>query len=395
MYKYTVSLACANRAAALANMYTQLTAMGWTLVDNQDGSSYRVYSSPGESGTEPLGYIKIDTLTSNRIMQTAYYYWNSTTHVGYGAAYSCGITTTESGGFYFWIYGDLNYVYAHAKVSGTYSFINFGHIQHRFWTVQTTLTSPATSGSSVSIVVASSADFKAGQSYQIYGVAGEGRDWVQVASIPDSNHLVITTLPRNYGTNTIIGQSPSVFGGAGSAFSNQVAHTEASPTTAVGTGTASTAYEGHSYYTLLSDNADQRAYNAYIAQPLVFVGQSMPHMTALGYIDTNFLSIPHGTTEDTVDIGRQDTGTATSGGVNTLTDTSKTWVVNSFAGKTVTITFGLGLGQIMAIASNTATTITLVDNWVTAPDSTSIYVVADEGYRVFTMSQRLLCREGI
>ena len=393
MYTYTVNLACANRAAALANIWTQLVAMGWTLVDNQDGSNYRVYSSPGESGTEPIGYVKIDSITANKIQQTAYYYWNATTHVGYGAAYGTQITTSESG-FFLWVYGDKNFVYVDTKVSGAFTWFNFGHIQNRFWTVQTTLTSPAVSGSSVSLVVASSANFKVGQSYQIYGVAAEGRDWVQVTSIPDGTHLVVASLPRNYGTNTIIGQLPSVFGGSGSAFSTGLTQCEASPSVSVGTATAATTYAAVTSYSLAGDNIDTRA-NGYIAQPLVFVSPSAP-ATSLGYLDTYFLSIPHGTQEDTVDIGRQDSGTATSGGVNTLDDTSKNWTVNAFAGKTVTITFGLGLGQIMKIASNTATEIVLVNNWGTAPDSTSKYVISDEGYRVHGSSgNRILCREGV
>ncbi len=67
---------------------------------------------------------------------------------------------------------------------------------------------------------------------------------------------------------------------------------------------------------------------------------------------------------------------ATSTGSNTTTtlaDTAKTWPVNGWTNAQVRITSGTGIGQIRAIASNTATVLTVGTAWTVTPDSTSQY----------------------
>lgn len=71
-----------------------------------------------------------------------------------------------------------------------------------------------------------------------------------------------------------------------------------------------------------------------------------------------------------------DSGTAESGGANTLTDTDKSWGVNAHAGRYVTITAGTGAGQTRKISSNTATQLTVAANWTTNPDATSQYQIS-------------------
>lgn len=70
-----------------------------------------------------------------------------------------------------------------------------------------------------------------------------------------------------------------------------------------------------------------------------------------------------------------DSGTAELGGVATLTDTDKTWVVDSLIGKTLKPVSGTGAGQASVITSNTATTATVENNWATQPDATTGYEV--------------------
>lgn len=67
-----------------------------------------------------------------------------------------------------------------------------------------------------------------------------------------------------------------------------------------------------------------------------------------------------------------DSGTATSGGGTTLTDTSKTWGIDQWRGGMLHITGGTGSGQALVVISNTRHTITTA-NWTTAPDNTSQY----------------------
>lgn len=70
-----------------------------------------------------------------------------------------------------------------------------------------------------------------------------------------------------------------------------------------------------------------------------------------------------------------DSGTATAGAATTLTDSSKAWVTNRWAGGTVTLTGGTGSGQTRTISSNTATAITVSPAWTTNPAAGTTYTV--------------------
>ncbi|MBS1150190.1 MAG: uncharacterized protein H6Q89_1888, partial [Myxococcaceae bacterium] len=64
-------------------------------------------------------------------------------------------------------------------------------------------------------------------------------------------------------------------------------------------------------------------------------------------------------------------------GATRLDDSTQTWAVNAWRGHTVYILTGTGAGQAREIASNTATSITLMagNNWAPTPDATSTYGV--------------------
>jgi len=66
-------------------------------------------------------------------------------------------------------------------------------------------------------------------------------------------------------------------------------------------------------------------------------------------------------------------GTATSATTGTLTNTAKSWQTNQWANYQVRITAGTGKGQLRAIASNTATVLTIATAWTIMPDATSVY----------------------
>jgi hypothetical protein len=75
--------------------------------------------------------------------------------------------------------------------------------------------------------------------------------------------------------------------------------------------------------------------------------------------------------------GTGDNGTATAGAGTTLTDTTKAWRTNQFAGQTVTIVGGTAAGEFAIVTSNTGTVLT-VPSWSTpgtSPDATSQYIV--------------------
>jgi hypothetical protein len=81
------------------------------------------------------------------------------------------------------------------------------------------------------------------------------------------------------------------------------------------------------------------------------------------------------------------TGTATGGGaLTTLTDSTRSWAVNEWAGFEVRITSGLGAGQVRTITSNTATVLTVTPGWLAFqfPNSTSGYSINVPGATPWT-----------
>src|SRR5207244_3665501 len=59
----------------------------------------------------------------------------------------------------------------------------------------------------------------------------------------------------------------------------------------------------------------------------------------------------------------------------TLQDTSKSWHINIWTGRPVTITAGTGVGQTSTVSSNTKNTLTVSPAWTTIPDGTSKYAI--------------------
>lgn len=66
-------------------------------------------------------------------------------------------------------------------------------------------------------------------------------------------------------------------------------------------------------------------------------------------------------------------GIATAGSATTLTDTTKNWIVNQWAGKYLVYTSGTGQRTSVAITSNTATVLTFGST--TSPDTTTMYTI--------------------
>jgi hypothetical protein len=76
------------------------------------------------------------------------------------------------------------------------------------------------------------------------------------------------------------------------------------------------------------------------------------------------------------DTGSFDTGTSSGSNTSTtLNATSKSWLANAWTNAQLRITGGTGAGQIRAIASNTASQITVSSSWTVTPDATSTFAV--------------------
>lgn len=365
--------------------------------------SYRVYSSNGENSDKISEFIQINFwAAATTITIRGWYKWNVSTHTGSAGTVATyiGTITTNQTGFTLWIYGNKNIVAVFTKISATYYKFLFGHFK-AFTTLQTTLTQPATSGSSVTVDVTSTVGFESGYTYQIVGSNLEGRDNVVITSITNSTQMIITTLPRNYSSGSFIGLHPSTFGTSGTLyFCLTCAYGSAGLTDCNGFSTFTTPF-------IIATNLDPEVRtNKYVLQPILIsteYEQAQSLVGIGGYIDEYILISPNVglTIEDTFSVNRNDSGTSTGTG-NTSTviyDTAKTWTTNAYSGKVIIISFGTGIGQIKKIASNTDTSLTLASGWIfeTIPDATSQYIICDEGYRYLTDSSYygyLACREG-
>ena len=72
---------------------------------------------------------------------------------------------------------------------------------------------------------------------------------------------------------------------------------------------------------------------------------------------------------------------ATLFSTNTVGNAGLNMTANAYAGMTARITRGTGAGQECAIASNTATTLTVSTTWITEPDPTSLFTIAASAWK--------------
>jgi hypothetical protein len=106
-----------------------------------------------------------------------------------------------------------------------------------------------------------------------------------------------------------------------------------------------------------------------------------PIDSALGA--TSAVNLPVGSASQ-VDVDGTDVSTLVSESVvasataSTLTKTGAGWTTNAYQNYTVVIVAGTGAGQRRTVSSNTSTVLTVSQDWVTTPDTTSLFVVVDE-----------------
>lgn len=378
-------------ASFISDLTDELVAAGWTLHDDQSGSSYKVFKS-GANINGLYGYMKVSWTTS-AITCTAYLYWNNSTHTGYGKAYDAyGYPFSESG-TYAWIYANEQRFFFVTLIGSTYRVDGAGHFTP-FTNVFTTLTANASSGSNVQITVANTAGFIAGQKYFIVDNSTGMRDWVQIASINDSTHMTIASLPNSYTSGSGFGTTPIVFVNFFYASGTGWVCMQVVSTQMSGSGACLVSSDGCAIFANLypQDTPDNYSHQLNILEPVILVSKNYfaPYIYAtIGFADDfvfrTSLSLAN---EDaclyTDGKLRHDSGTSSgSNGTNTLNDTSKNWTTNQFQNKIVYISGGNGSGQIRKISSNTATQLTVSVDWAVTPDSTSTYVIVDEAYRYF------------
>jgi len=352
-------------------VFSYVTSAGWTLFDAVD-SYTRVYSSQGENGTYAPIYVRLyfNGTTCNMI---SYGYWNASTHTG--TLISGSIASTSS------TYGSPTLISVSkdfillSTSSSMGSMVGCGFVEGIFHTILTNTTGSIVTGSLVSIPVTNSERFKVGNNYQIHGVNYEGRDRLTVSSIPDSGHIVVSSLPRNYASGAYFGQVPFP------AFISDLVPNDMyalNGYSSSGTTSVSVNFAGSTmFYGMGPDYfADD-----WTLGPFYINNTSQG---SLGFFNNGYIVLgPTATAKDTVGVSstQVEQGIATSASINTLTDSAKSWSTNQFANKYVLIITGTGLGQSRKVTSNTSTILTVQDNWTLTPDITSVYRIADHFYR--------------
>ncbi|MDY6957834.1 MAG: hypothetical protein SVK08_01620 [Halobacteriota archaeon] len=392
MYKSEVAKSYVGMDSFKDAILSFFTDIGLTIHDNQDASDYRVYKMEGESSQHPPAYIQImwDTAVAdpNYIYFRFWYYWDNSTQTGYGRNYLSqdALLKTASGSSYFtWLYGDQDKIFMRTLVGSDVSYLMMGFADETRLTVETTLTGGATSGSSVALSVSDETGFRIGQTYQIYSLAGEGRDDVTVEAI-GSGQITVATLPRDYSSGSIIGELPMKFfishSNPLSSFSDCLISAPGDASGTENSGSKSTLSNEELYAdSSLKVSYDRRGGQKRVLMPWMLFGTYLP---AVGYIIRDFLWTDDESLsiEDVLTVGTPEEGIATGGTGTTLSDTSKSWTVDQHIGRYVVIYAGTGYGQTRKITDNDATSIT-VSGWDVAPDSTSMYRIVDEVYRVF------------
>lgn len=106
-------------------------------------------------------------------------------------------------------------------------------------------------------------------------------------------------------------------------------------------------------------------------------------MTWSGNLTTTGLPATWGTDGKLVWTGRKPStyynGAAASGSTTTLVDTTANWATNRWANLYVLLVSGTGAGQVVQIASNTATTLTFISAVTTAPAAATVYQIRANG----------------
>lgn len=150
--------------------------------------------------------------------------------------------------------------------------------------------------------------------------------------------------------------------------------------------------------TTLTDTLQSWTVNQWVGY-WVFVGYGTGsgQMKKITANTSNTLTFATGTAPDTTSsymIIGFDGGTATSGAASTLTDTAQAWTTNRWKNSAVRILAGTGAGQVLPVASNTATAITTVKPWSTQPDNTSVYAIVpnqDQMHIMLGQSASVFC----
>lgn len=376
-----------------------VVAAGWALYDDVS-ATVKVYKTQGEEDQYSIpGYIKINTYLTTDVEFTPYLYWNNTTHVGTTKAYH--ITTYHSLKYGankpLCIYGDKNFIVGWTGVYNSQSYyktIAFGFLPNIYDDTITTTTSGVSAGATVTLNVNNTSGFMDDSYYMMIGTSSEGRDPVHITSIDSSTTMTITSMPRAYASGATIGAQPFPFGSSYSNLYTWVSICSYFGSVGIVDNTSSHTWANTALFTISEVDPDVKT-NRWFLQPLNFDEASSYYR--VGYTGDNIYYAPASgfhtdIQNDMYTLGGIENGSVTTATVSGVSDSSKSWTIDEWAGKVLLITDGTGLGQSRVIASNTATTLNLNTDWYIIPTALDLFQVADEVYRAV---EYIACKETV
>jgi hypothetical protein len=365
----------------------------WAGITQYGRDATVVFKTNGESGEEPYGYLWLQSYADNGCLYfRAYQYWDAVAHTGARKTYlhngNGEYVNNWSTGYDCLIAGDKDMVYANSwfavgdPQNRQLGFI-CGHVPKRSNQNIIKTTDAVEAGSNVTIPVTDATKLPGyGGYFQIVGAAGEGCDKLQVVERVDSTHVKVASLPRNYASGAFLGFPASTFliCTSYSGYNDQYAHftswyNDAGLT--VGDGHLAWDYWGMGSVSGLTGKR-------WLTRPFLVEDGHL----FWGWFDDPIYCCHTGVATWDV-VAMNDDGSivttnmlATSATANTITDSTRNWTTDQFAGKYVVLVGGTGINQVRKILSNDATTITVDgENWYTTPDGTTTFRVYDQCYR--------------
>lgn len=392
-----IAKSVANTAAAVSEISSVMVSAGWVVVDDQySGSEYIWHRNTGsEDGTELEAYISLDSsITADRLHFMIATHWDAATHTGTHVAYysSFGyVHVDDDNPFTIWVFASKDQVSITTKISTSYYYMTFGKME-RYWDKPLgTLQSGVTAGSSVVLQLASgqTEGFEVGESYTICENSTNAQEVPTVTAISTvDNQITVDSLSQNWGSGSKIGFIPMPYYFNGYMINGMSYGCMVEPAYTTKTTRNQDCINGGNYMIPNTIHDPDALTGFYILAPMHWYGGASDRMYGFnGDYIAYWRANTTNTFEDTIEVGRLDTGTSTSSGfAGTLVDTSKSWTPDDYIDKAVIITSGTGQGQIAKIVGNSSDTLSLDINWVSAISTDSTYTICDEAWMGFMSS---------
>lgn len=350
---------------------------GWEEVYNVSATSV-VLRTNCEDGLGPWVYINLSIVSSSIVIR-GYQHWSGTT--GYCIFPSSNTQVFPSTATQFRIYVTKNFIMQDIGYGGIFiprSPLRFTH----------TCSHSITGASSVQLTLSGVSNLRIGFKYNIYGIAGEGQQEIEVTAVDRINKIItVTGCTNNYAIGAIVGDFIlSCIIRTGSYWVDQFAYNRVGTTNITSTnvsftgknGTEGAPYSHDSNYTL--ESLILKSSNRYLGD---VSSKYIKYAKSITSGDVCYLVNSDDPIVDSV---------PTSFDSYSLTDTTKNWEIDALIGKCVLFISGTGSGYSRYIIGNTSNTLTFRTILPTITTATG-YRIVDAVYRSVAFDSTAVIRE--